>query len=252
MDESGEHMGDEVVARYRARGSDVVMIKWVTPVVIVALIAFAVVSGDTLGVVAFGLAALVVAVRWLWVVLFGPRPVALELDLTADALRVRTMARRLEIPVRQVRAVSPAGLRPRERGPRALATDAGSFTLFPDGAGFGDLVAALRLSAPHLEVADASAEGAGAAPSRFGGAPAATSEAPMQGGAPAAADDTGLVPGVVALRVFGSQTLADVAVRKLDGEGITALTLPSESGLGGIRLAVKEEDRERAEAILDE
>lgn len=227
------------------------MIRWVTPIVVAMLVVFAVISGNALATIAFGVAALAIIVRWLWVVVLGPRPLALELDLTPDELRVRTISRRLELPIRQVRALLPTGFGKRGRGPRALATDVGTFTLFPEAAGFADLVAALRLAVPELDVVERPSDRAGdrdASPSGATdiGSPVATEGAPLT-----VSDDSGLVPGVVAVRVFGSQTLADLAVKTLAESGITALTLPSSSGLGGIRLTVKEEDRERAERILD-
>ena len=234
--------GGSALARYRARGSDAVMVRWVTPAVVVLLVAIGIVSGNALGIIVFTVAALIAAVRWLWVVMVGPRPLAFEVDLMPDELRVRTLSRSIVMPLRQVRTLLPTGLRPRPKGPRALATDAGTFTLFPEGPGFDGLITGLRTTVPGFDVV---------AP-RDVDAPGDTilASGAARGTRPSAGDDAGLVPGVVAVRVFGSQVLADQAVRALADEGITALTLPAEGDLGGIRLAVKDEERDRAEEIL--
>ena len=128
------------------------MVRWVTPIVVVILIVIGILSGSTLGIVVFTVAAVIAAFRWLWVAMIGPRPLAFEVDLMPDELRVRTLSRSIAMPLRQVRTLGPAGLKPRPKGPRALTTDAGTFTLYPEGPGFEGLVAGLRTTVPGFEL----------------------------------------------------------------------------------------------------
>lgn len=231
------------------------MVRWITPIVVVILIVLGLLSGSTLGIAVFTAAAVVAAVRWLWVVMIGPRPLAFEVDLAADEMRVRTLTKIVLVPTRQVRTLLPTGLRSRPKGPRALATDAGTFTVFPEAPGFEGLVAGLRATVPGFEVVtrepDMMSTGStSVTPTSSTLAADTAGSLASRGASPSANDDSGLVPGVVVVRVYGSQMLADHAVRTLADADITALTLPAEGDLGGIRLAVKDEDRKRAEEVL--
>jgi len=238
-----------VLAGYRARGSDTMMIRWVTPIVVVVLVVFGVVAGNSWALTMFLAGAIVVAVRWAWVTVVGPRPLALAIELTESEMRVKTLRRLAVVTPDKVHSLAPAGFRPRPRGPRALVTDAGTYTLYPDGPGFEELLGTLRRLAPRLRVEEqtgTTAAGRGGARS----VPESLASAGSSGPSERLGDGADLAPGVVAVAVVGSQALADRAVDTLEAGGVTALALPSASGLGGVRITVAEDDRTRAEEIL--
>lgn len=281
-DETGTPDGDltsgpAVMARYEARTSDVAMIRVGAPIAALVLIALGLLAGNSIGLVAFWACALVLVIRWLWVTMVGTRPLVIDGELTDTELRLRTMRGTTTVAPRAAQSLMPVGYKRKGRGPRALVTTSGTFTLYPDGKGFDEFVGALTtIGDGRLRVDDVSEEGdtsptlpsAGslsmlrraqeaesAAATHAGGlgTSATGSAAPGIGklGTPgSSASDSDLAPGVVAVTVVGSQSLADRVVEKLEAADITALALPSASGIGGVRVTVKEEDLERAREAL--
>jgi len=256
---------NEAIAAYRARSSDVTMIRWIAPAIALVMILLGV-AFPGITTIIFVAVGLFIAGRWYWVA----RVLAFEIDVDpSNNLRVKTRFSEIEMKVNSVRTLSPSGLRKRAKGPHRLGTDSGWYMLFPEGIGYADVVAAIQAQSPSFLVVESGEADAERPMAEFRFAPSAgivDPTAPVRGpegaarptGLPVARGETpgptaneGLAPGVIAMRIYGSAALADAAVRRLADEGVTALAILSPGGVGGVRLTVKEEDAARAASIID-